>query len=173
MLYLLWGLLFVLLMADFGLLTYIFYTKVLEPGAVYYQTTDKSVDKMLELAKVTSGDVVVDLGSGDGKIVIEAAKLGATAIGYEINPLLVLLSRRKINAVGLKNRATIYWKSFWKADFTNVSVVMVYLFPHLMGRLWQLLNKKIKPPIRIVANDYPFPAVNPSKIVNKIYLYKL
>ncbi len=171
--YLLWGLLVGLLIVDISLIIYIFVTKVLEPGAVYFQTKDKTVKTMLKLANVTSKDTLIDLGSGNGKIVIAAAKLGARAIGYEINPLLVLRSRRLIKKYNLEGRATIYWQSFWKADVKSATVITVYLIPQLMDRLHQWLSKYIDHPVKIVSNDYPIPMLTFQKRIGKIFLYKI
>lgn len=172
MLFLLYSLLFFLLIIAFAMIGYQIYTEVFQPGAVYYPTTNPSVAKMLKLAKVTSKDTVLDIGSGDGRILIAAAQLGATTIGYEINPFLVLKSRRLIRQSRLEKLATVYWKSFWKADFRKATVITVYLFPHLMNRLQLLIEKKAKKNIRVVANDYPFPNLKPDKTSDKIYLYK-
>ena len=147
------------------------YSKILQPGAIYYPTTESTVTIMLKLSQTNSKDTLIDLGSGDGRILIAAAKLGSKAIGYETNPFLVQQSRRLIHEAKLDKLATVYQKSFWKADFNQATVVVVYLFPHLMNRLQRLLEKKIKHPIRLVANDYPFTKLKPDKHSHKIYLY--
>lgn len=151
---------------------YQIYINFLQPGAIYYPTTDSSVAQMLKLCQAGSKDTLIDLGSGDGRILIAAAKIGTVAIGYEINPFLVLKSRRYIREAGLEKLATVYWKSFWKADFSRATIVTVYLFPHLMNRLQRLLEKKVDYPILVVANDYPFTKKNPVKKYKKIYLYE-
>ncbi len=151
--------------------TYQFYTKVLQPGAIYFPSKPTVVNQMLRLAQVGPKDTLIDLGSGDGRILIAAARLGTKTIGYEINPFLVCRSRRYIHQAKLDKLAKVYWKSFWKADFNQATVISVYLFPHLMNRLQGLLEKKINHPIRLVANDYPFPQLAPSKRHHKIYLY--
>ena len=83
-------------------------------GAPFEPTSDRKLKIMMKLAKVKKGEKAVDHGSGDGKIVIALAKAGAEAHGYEINPLLVLFSRYKIKKAGLKGKAFIHWKNFWK-----------------------------------------------------------
>jgi ribosomal protein L11 methylase PrmA len=169
--YLLYFLLFLLLSLLISFITYLTYINFFHPGAVYYPSTDLAVARMLKLAQLSSKDTLVDLGSGDGRILIAAARLKARAIGYEINPLLVWKSRRLIREAKLDNLATVYWKSFWKADFSHASVVTVYLFPHLMNRLQSLLEKKIKHPVRLIANNYPFTKLQPVKHYFQIYLY--
>jgi len=126
---------------------------------------------MLKISHLTSQDTLIDLGSGDGRILIAAARLGARAIGYEINPFLVWQSCRLIKQLKLDKLASVKWKSFWQADFSRATIVTVYLFPHLMNRLQKLLEKKVKHPLRVVSNDYPFPNLTPVKKSKNIYLY--
>lgn len=127
---------------------------------------------MLKLGRVDPKDTLIDLGSGDGRILIAAARLGATAIGYEIDPLLVWRSRRLIRLAKIEKLATVRWKSFWQADFSQSTIIAVYLFPHLMDRLQKLLQEKIDHPIRLVANDYPFTHLAPTKNHGQVYLYR-
>ncbi len=147
------------------------YTNVLQPGAIYYPTTDSAVTQILKLSQTGSKDTLIDLGSGDGRILIAAARLGTVAIGYEINPFLVWRSRRRIHQAKLDKLATVRWKSFWQADFSQATIVTVYLLPHLMNRLQRLLEKEVDHPIRLVANNYPFPQLTPAKHYHQIYLY--
>jgi protein-L-isoaspartate O-methyltransferase len=171
MLYLLWTLLFFLLIFLVFFIGWHFYINVLQPGAIYYPSKDTVVDQMLKLAKVNPKDTLIDIGSGDGRILIAAAKMGTKAIGYEINPLLVSKSRRLVKKAGLENLVTVYNKSFWKADLNEATIITVYLFPEFMNRLQKLIEKKVNHPIRVVANDYPFNKKQPDKIFEKIYLY--
>jgi ribosomal protein L11 methylase PrmA len=172
MLYLLCFSIFFLLGLAFFLIAYQIYTNVLQPGAIYYPTTDMAVKQMLKLSPVGPKDTLIDIGSGDGRILIAAARLGAVAIGYEIDPFLVWQSRRRIHQAKLDKLATVRWKSFWQADFSQVTVVTVYLFPHLMNRLQRLLEKKVNHPVRLIVNNYPFPQLTPTKRYHQIYLYR-
>ena len=171
MLYLPYLSIFFLLGFVIFLIAYQIYTNVLQPGAIYYPTTDSAVTQILKLSQTGSKDTLIDLGSGDGRILIAAARLGAVTIGYEINPFLVWRSRHRIHQAKLDKLATVRWKSFWQADFSQATVVTVYLLPHLMNRLQRLLEKEVNHPIRLVANDYPFPQLTPAKHYRQIYLY--
>lgn len=171
MLYLAYFLIFFLLGLVVFLIVYQLYTMVLQPGAIYYPTTLDTVTQILKIAKIGPKDVLIDLGSGDGRILIAAARLGATTIGYEINPFLVWKSRRYIHQAKLDKLATVRWKSFWQADFSQTTIVTVYLLPQLMNRLQRLLEKETTHPIRLIANDYPFPQLTPAKHHHQIYLY--
>ena len=99
-------------------------------GAIYFPTTPHGVSVMLKLADIKPGEKIVDLGSGDGRILIAAAKMGADAVGYEINPVLVRQSRRAIARAGI--RAVVHWESFWNVDLSEFDVVIVYGIPYIM-----------------------------------------
>lgn len=172
MLWLFCFLLIFLLVFIISLIFFQFYIRVLHPGAIYFPTTFAAVNQILKLGQVSSKDTLLDIGSGDGRILIAAARLGAKAVGYEINPFLVWKSRRLIHQAKLDKLAKVYWKSFWKADFSQATIVTVYLFPHLMNRFQKLLEKKVNHPLRVVVNNYPFPQLKPFKQDNQIYLYK-
>ncbi|MBM3205339.1 SAM-dependent methyltransferase [Candidatus Shapirobacteria bacterium] len=171
MLWLFFFLVILLLGLVFFLIFLQIYTRILQPGAIYFPTTSEVVEQMLKLGKVNPKDTLIDLGSGDGRILIAAARLGAKAIGYEINPFLVRRSRRLIHQAKLEKLAEVYWRSFWKADFSQATVVSVYLFPNLMKRLERLLEKKVNHPLRVVSNNYPFPQKKPVKCFEQVYLY--
>lgn len=170
MLYLL--LIFLLLVFIISLIFFQFYIHVLHPGAIYFPTTFPVVKQMLKLGQVNAKDTLIDLGSGDGRILIAAAHLGAKAIGYEINPFLVWKSRRLIRQAKLEKLAKVYWRSFWKADLSQATIITVYLFPNLMNRLQRLLEKKVHHSLRVVSNKYPFPHLLPFQQHQEIYLYR-
>lgn len=126
-------------------------------GAHYVPTSDPRVKRMLKLAQVGPEDLVTDLGCGDGRFLVEAAKLGARAVGYEINPLLVLIARRNIRRAGIEKNARVYWKNFWNEDLSPYSVVVVFGIPHIMGALEGKLKRELKPGARVVSNAFRFP----------------
>jgi len=171
MLYLPYLSIFFLLGFVIFLIAYQIYTNVLQPGAIYHPNTDSAVKQILKLSQAGSKDTLIDLGSGDGRILIAAARLGIMAIGYEIDPFLAWQSRRLIHQARLDKLATVRWKSFWQADFSQATIVTVYLLPHLMNRLQRLLEKEVNHPIRLVTNNYPFPQLTPAKHYRQIYLY--
>jgi ribosomal protein L11 methylase PrmA len=143
-----------------------------QSGPVYVPTKDKTVKKMIEMADLKKGNKVIDLGSGDGRILIEAAKKGATAIGYEIDPILVAESKRKIAKAGVSNKAKVKLKNMWEADFNEVDVIFVYLFPKYLAKLKKLLEEKLTHPVTVISNDYQIPDTKPAKVKDNIYLYQ-
>ena len=121
---------------------------------VWEPTQDAMVVRMLEMAKVTSADLVYDLGSGDGKIPIAAAKhFGATAVGIEYEPDLVTLSRCLAAAEGLQRRVTFEQADLFATDFSRASVVTLYLLPALNLRLRPTLLA-MKPGTRVVSYSF-------------------
>lgn len=110
-------------------------------------------NRMLEMAKVTPKDHVIDLGSGDGRLVITAAQRGATAHGIEYNPDLVELSKRNAQAEGVSNRATFEKADIFESDFSKATVITLFLLPELNMRLRPTLLD-MKPGTRIVSNSF-------------------
>ena len=149
------------------ILFYLFYTSYsTQAGAIYFPTKDSVVKQMLELAKITPKDTVLDLGSGDGRILIEAARRGV------IDPLLVLTSRQKIKESKLTSLAQVHLKSFWSVDLNQATVITLYLYPKFMKKLQQKLEKELKHPILLVSNVYQFPGKKPLKESGSLRLYR-
>jgi SAM-dependent methyltransferase len=120
----------------------------------FVPTPENVVDKMIELAGVKKGDVVYDLGSGDGRIVIAAAKRGAKAVGFEIDPDLVAESRANIQKAGVQESAEIRNQDILIVDLSGASVVTMYLLPDVNLKLRPNLQKQLKPGSRIVSHAF-------------------
>jgi len=106
-------------------------------GAPFDITHKKTLRKMIEFSKVKKGEKVADLGSGDGRVVIEFASLSIVeeAHGYEINPFFVWISKRKIKKLGLQKKAFIHWKNFWNQNLSEYDVISVYQVGFIMKKL--------------------------------------
>lgn len=141
------------------------------PGAFYYPSAEKNIQSLIKLAKPKPKDIFVDLGSGDGRIVIAAAKIGIKSIGYELDPILVHKSTKKIKKLHLSHLADIKLKNFWKIDFNNINIIYVYQFPKYIKKLEKILNKN-QHPITVISYRYPFPNQKPYLIKNQTYFYK-
>lgn len=132
-----------------------FEPRVGQPGkdVVWVPTPQALVDKMLDMAKLTPNDFLIDLGSGDGRTVITAAKRGATAMGIEYNPDMVELSKRAAQKEGVAAKATFVQADLFKADLSKATVITMFLLPSINMQLRpSLLN--LKPGTRIVANTF-------------------
>jgi len=160
-------LLILILIAIIGILLY-----AMVRGAPYAPLGKQKIETMLKLLNVKSGEKAVDLGSGDGRIVVGMAKKGAIAHGYEINPLLVLIAKWKIKKLGLQNNAHIYWGDFWGKNLSSFDIVTVYLAPHSMKPVEEKLRRELKSNARVAVNYSPFPTWKPKKTLEKIYLYQ-
>ena len=126
-----------------------------QPGkdVVWIPTPDATLEQMLNMAKVTPDDYVIDLGSGDGRMVIAAARRGARAHGVEYNPDLVALSRRAAAAAGVADKATFSQGDMFEADISKATVMPLFLLPNHLSRLApQFL--RLRPGTRIVSNTY-------------------
>jgi cyclopropane fatty-acyl-phospholipid synthase-like methyltransferase len=120
---------------------------------------------MLVEAHFGKDDVLYDLGSGDGRILIEAGKkYGCKAIGVEIDRDLVTLSRERVKEAKLEKLVTIRQGDLFAADFSDATVVTVYLFPDLLKRLLPNIEK-LKPGTRIVSHQFPIPDLPPEKTI--------
>jgi precorrin-6B methylase 2 len=120
---------------------------------VWVPTPEPTVAKMLDMAKVTSKDFVMDLGSGDGRTVIAAAKRGARALGIEYNPDMVDLSRRNAEAAGVSAMAKFEQADLFATDFSKADVVTMFLLPSINLRLRDTILK-MRPGTRIVSNTF-------------------
>jgi len=120
---------------------------------VWVPTPQVVVDKMLDLAKVTKDDFVMDLGSGDGRTVITAAKRGARALGVEYNPNMVELSKRNAEKAGVTERAQFVKADLFETDFSKATVVTMFLLPEINLRLRPKILD-MKPGTRVVSNTF-------------------
>ena len=126
-----------------------------QPGkdVVWVPTAETLVQRMLDMAKVTASDYVIDLGSGDGRTVIAAAKRGAKALGVEYNPDMVALSRQNAEKAGVTGKATFMKADLFKTDFSAATVVTLFLLPEINLRLRPTILA-MKPGTRVVSNSF-------------------
>jgi SAM-dependent methyltransferase len=137
-----------------------------EPDVVFWPTQPEVLQKMLEVADVKSTDIVYDLGSGDGRIVIAAAKhRGARGYGFEIDAKLVEESRRTAKEQGVDHLVTFERKDIFTVDVTPATVVMLYILPGMMKRLIPQL-RQLRPGTRIVSHNFPMPGIEPDETHN-------
>jgi hypothetical protein len=141
----------------------VFVVWVLLRGAPYIPTAPNAVQRMVALCDVQTGDVALDIGSGDGRIVMAFARAGIRAHGVEINPLLVWWSRTQIRNAGLAHLATIQTGDFWSMDFSPYTIVTLFGAPHLMNRLETKLRRELSAGSRVLSLHFVFPRWNVSR----------
>jgi len=129
---------------------------------VWVPTPAELVEKMLDMANVTSDDFVMDLGSGDGRNVIAAARRGARAVGVEFNPDMVALSRHLAEEAGVSDKATFVQGDMYTADISKATVMAIFLLPANMDKLLPSFQT-LAPGSRIVANTFGFAEWDPDE----------
>ena len=130
----------------------------------YVPTPENVVAKMLEMANVKRSDIVYDLGSGDGRIVITAAqKYGASGVGYDIDPKRIQEANENARIAGVTDRVRFVQQDLFEADLSQATVVTLYLLPDVNLKLLPKLLKELKPGTRIVSHNYHFGDWTPIK----------
>jgi SAM-dependent methyltransferase len=136
------------------------------PDIYFVPTSHAVADAMLTLARVTAADVVYDLGSGDGRLVILAAqKFGARGVGVEIDPRLVDISRVVAREGAVGDRVRFVEGDLYTADIAEATVVTLYLSPNINRRLAPRLRRELRPGARVVSHQFPIPGWTPDRIV--------
>jgi hypothetical protein len=126
-------------------------------GAPYLPTYKKTVELMVKAAEPKPGMKAVDLGAGDGRIVIAMALAGAEAHGYEINPIIAMWGKYRIWRAGLGGKAFMHLGNFWGKDLSGYDAVTVFGIPHIMDKLEVKLKKELKPGAKVISNIFQFP----------------
>lgn len=156
----------------------------------YVATDKRRIETIINLASIKRGETVIDLGSGDGRLLFAAAQKGARAIGYEINPFLVAITRIKARFSNLHPRGEVKAsprshpagcepevitkrQNLWKADLKVADVIFVYGRQKTMQKFQDFVYKNAKSGTRIVVNTNAFPNKKPIKSENGIFLYKI
>jgi tRNA A58 N-methylase Trm61 len=125
-------------------------------AAPYAPTPEDDVETALKLASLKKGELLYDLGCGDGRVIITAAKdFGSPAIGFEIQDELIDEASRKIHEAGLDNVISVFKRDFFHENLSNADVVFLYLTPSILGPVSDKLGKELKHGSRVIAYRYP------------------
>jgi 16S rRNA A1518/A1519 N6-dimethyltransferase RsmA/KsgA/DIM1 with predicted DNA glycosylase/AP lyase activity len=147
------------------------------PDIHFVPTPNNVVDAMLDIAAVGPGDVVYDLGSGDGRIVIAAARRGARGVGVELDPRLVAESTRNATKAGVADSTQFIEGDIFKTDLSKATVVTLYLLSSINQRLRPKLLRELKPGSRIVSHRFRMGAWEPEqsrKVAGKeVFLWRV
>jgi predicted RNA methylase len=148
------------------------------PDIHYTPTRHEVAEAMLELAEVRATDVVLDLGSGDGRLpIIAAQKYGARGVGIEIDPKLVALSRQNAREAGVADRVTFVEGDLFAADLSQATVVTLYLSTSILRELEPKLKAQLRPGARIVSHQFWFQGWPPDKTIkvdaSELFLWHL
>jgi SAM-dependent methyltransferase len=142
---------------------------VLLVGAPYLPTLGPQVEAALKLADLKPGDTLLELGCGDGKVLIAAAQQGIKVIGYELNPLLAALAWLRTRRY--RRQVRIIWGNFWRQPWPAAAAIFTFLLPRYMSKL----NKKViqypHKPVKLVSFAFDIPGLTPIKQKSGVYLY--
>ena len=148
-----------------------------KPDVIYVPTPEAVVDRMLTMAKVGPGDVVYDLGCGDGRIVIAAAKLGARAVGVDIDPERIREARANVARAGVEDRVELRQGDLFEVDVSPATVVTLYLLESLNLKLRPKLQRELRPGARIVSQSFSMgdwkPAAQDTVNGTSVYLWEI
>ncbi len=126
-----------------------------KPDIGYLPTPQEAVEVMLSLAEVCEADILYDLGSGDGRVLITAAqKFGTRGVGIDIDPQRISQAIANANQAGVDDRVTFLQQNLFESDFYEATIVVLYLLPHLNLRLRPRLLQQLKPRTRILSHDF-------------------
>lgn len=144
--------------------------------APWVPTTSKFIRKMLRFANLKPGEILYDLGCGDGRILLIAAReFNARAIGIEINPLLVGIANFRVFIRQLQDQAQVRWGDIFNQDISNANIIIMYLLQITNNKMQDKLKKELEPGTRVLSYVFNFPEWQPIKVDedNKLYLYEL
>lgn len=145
-------------------------------GAPWAPTSRGIVRKMLVLADINPGELLYDLGSGDGRIILQASReFHARSVGIEINPLWVFWARLQVLLFGLRGKTRVVWGNLFNTDLSGADVVTLYLHQGTTDRLKAKLEQELKPGARVISHSFTFKGWEPAKTDSEahIYAYKI
>ncbi len=151
-------------------IVFITFTFVIAFGAPFLPTLKARVPEALDLSGLKAGDTLIELGSGDGRILRAAAERGINAIGYELNPLLVVYS--KIVNIKYRNKVKIIWGDYWRKQWPEAQGIFVFLLQPYMQKLDTKITQNYPKGIALVSFAFTIPNRKPNKESNGLYLYR-
>lgn len=142
-------------------------------GAPFVSTQEDDIAAMLRAVRLKDQPRIIDLGAGDGKLVIAFARRGYHIDGVEIKPWLVRRARKHIARDKLTKIASMIYGSMWKVDTSPYDIVLLYAVPHVMSRLEQKLTRELKPGSLVASNYFTFPNLMPVQTLGRIHVYEI
>lgn len=152
-----------------GLLFLLSFAGVLLFGAPYLPTLTPQVTAALQLSGLQQGDTLLELGCGDGKVVVAAARQGVRVVGYELNPFLVFVAR--VRTWRYRRLVRIIWGDFWRHSWPPADAVFVFLLPKYMSKLHKKIMQYPHKPVKLVSFAFEIPDVQPAQQKEGIFLY--
>lgn len=138
-------------------------------GAPYLPTLNKQVEEALDMLKLEKGDTLLELGCGDGKVLIAAAERGYKVVGYELNPVLAFVAWMRTRKYGRKVK--VVWGNFWNKKWPPADAIFVFLLDRYMTKLDAKIVKEYKRPIKLISFAFEVPARKPKAKKHGLFLY--
>lgn len=139
-------------------------------GAPYLPTLTPQVKAALELADLKPGQTMLELGCGDGKVLVAAARQGIKTVGYELNPLLALFAWARTRRY--RKLVTVVWGDFWHSKWPDADAVFVFLLPKYMQKLDNKITQRFSNSVNLVSFAFEIPGKKPSKTQDGVFLYR-
>lgn len=146
-------------------------------GAPYEPSLRRNLGRIVELSEPKDGDRIAELGSGDGIVCIKLAEAVSSrnieVHGYELNPILVWISRYRVRKRGLKGKVFIHWKNLFNGDLSKFNKIVLFQFRTIMSRLSKKFNNELRSGSRIVSREWKLPGWSLKNQLGKVYLYEV
>lgn len=139
-------------------------------GAPYLPTLTPQVEAALQLVNLKPGETLLELGCGDGKVLIAAARSGLHVVGYEINPLLALVAWARTRR--FKKQVRVVWGNFWQADWPPAEGIFTFLYPRFMSRLDKKIVQSSSKPVKLVSFAFKVPGRKAIAEKDGVFLYR-
>ncbi len=153
----------------FALIVLICFTGVLLVGAPYLPTLTPQVKAAMALAELQTGQTLIELGCGDGKVLVAAAQQGAQVVGYELNPFLALICWLRTRRY--RSQVRVVWADFWRADWPASDVIFTFLLPKYMKKLDKKIVQYNHKPVKLVSFAFAVPDKQPQQTDSGLFLY--
>jgi hypothetical protein len=155
------GIILAILIISFGV--------VLLFGAPYLPTLRPQIEIALQMADLKPGDTLIELGSGDGRVMLAAAKQGINVVGYELNPVLAAISW--LRTLMYKKHTSIIWGDFWQKDWPEHQAIFTFLLPKYMPKLDKKVMQSKHKPVKLVSFAFEVPGKRPAAQKHGVFLY--
>ncbi len=158
-----------LIYRSFKILLHILFTV---KGSVFEPSSQEKIKTIIELAQPQKSDKIIDLGAGDGELMLAFAQRGFEIEGEELNPLLFQQAKKRFKQAQVDDLIEINQGNFLEKDLSRYDLLLVYCPQHVMKQLEPKLNKDLKPGARVVSNYFYFPNWDPEQVKNEVRLYR-